>query len=123
MIVLLDPAGDGGSRFFQAAILGRPDFLFLQAAMEPFDVAIALRVMIRRASMHDAQPCQRFHKPRRDELRSVIGGERQASLAAALGQPCEHGLLSGYKNLVYLLLKAQRMAVTKTEFIVLQIAA
>ena len=29
----------------------------------------------------------------------------------------------GYKNLVYLLLKAQRMAVTKTEFIVLQKAA
>ena len=29
----------------------------------------------------------------------------------------------GYKNLPYLLLKAQRMAVTKTEFIVLQKAA
>ena len=29
----------------------------------------------------------------------------------------------GYKNLAYLLLKAQRMAVTKTEFIVLQKAA
>jgi transposase len=29
----------------------------------------------------------------------------------------------GYKNLSYLLLKAQRMAVTKTEFIVLQKAA
>jgi hypothetical protein len=29
----------------------------------------------------------------------------------------------GYKNLGYLLLKAQRLAVTKTEFIVLQKAA
>jgi len=29
----------------------------------------------------------------------------------------------GYKNLPYLLLKAQRLAVTKTEFIVLQKAA
>ena len=29
----------------------------------------------------------------------------------------------GYKNLAYLLLKAQRIAVTKTEFIVLQKAA
>jgi len=29
----------------------------------------------------------------------------------------------GYKNLRYLLLKAQRMAVTKTEFITLQKAA
>jgi len=60
VIVLLDPAGDAGSRFFQAAILGRPDFLFLQAAMEPFDVAIALRVMIRRASMYDAQAVPAF---------------------------------------------------------------
>jgi hypothetical protein len=29
----------------------------------------------------------------------------------------------GYKNLRYLLLKAQRMAVTKTEFVVLENAA
>ena len=40
VIVLLDPTSDAGSRFFQAAILRRPDFLFFQAAMEPFDVAL-----------------------------------------------------------------------------------
>ena len=47
--------GDAGSRFFHAAIFRRPDFLFLQTAMEPFDVTVALRVMIRRASVRDAQ--------------------------------------------------------------------
>jgi hypothetical protein len=45
VIVLLDPASDAGSRFFQAPVLRRPDFLFLQAAMEPLDVAVALRVV------------------------------------------------------------------------------
>jgi hypothetical protein len=48
VIVLLDPAGDRGTCFFQAAILLRPDFLFLQTAMEPFDVAVTLRVMVGR---------------------------------------------------------------------------
>jgi hypothetical protein len=39
VIVLRDPMADAGLRFFQIAIFSRPDFLFLQAAMEPFDVA------------------------------------------------------------------------------------
>ena len=54
VIVLLDPTSDAGSRFFQAAILRRPDFLFFQAAMEPFDVAVAFWVMMRRAAVRDA---------------------------------------------------------------------
>ncbi len=54
VIVLLDPAGDVAPRFFQAPILRRPDFLFLQAAMEPLDVAVAFRVMIRRLPMEGA---------------------------------------------------------------------
>ena len=53
VIVLLDPTSDRGTRFFHAAIFRRPDFLFLQAAMEPFDVAVAFR-MIRRAALCDA---------------------------------------------------------------------
>jgi hypothetical protein len=53
VIVILDPTSDRGPRFFQVAIFRRPDFLFLQAAMEPFDVAVVLRVMIRRAPMCD----------------------------------------------------------------------
>ncbi len=56
MIVLLDPTSDAGPRFFQAAVLRRPDFLFLQAAMEPFNVAVAFRVMIRRPAVRDAEP-------------------------------------------------------------------
>src|ERR1700746_2275168 len=93
VIVLLDPASDRGTRFFHAPIFGRPDFLFLQAAMEPFDVAVALRVMIRRAPMGDAQPTQRLQEPRRSELRSVVRRERHVRRTTALGQPCEYGLL------------------------------
>ena len=51
VIVLIDPTSDRGSRFFQAPILRRPDFLLFQAAMEAFDVAVAFRVMIRRPPM------------------------------------------------------------------------
>ena len=40
VIVLLDPARDAASRFFRAAILFRPDLLFLQGAMEALDVAV-----------------------------------------------------------------------------------
>jgi hypothetical protein len=43
-IVLLDPASDRPLRFLHDALLRRPDFFFLQAAMEPFDIGVALRV-------------------------------------------------------------------------------
>ena len=76
VIVLLDPASDAGSRFFHASIFRRPHFFFLQTAMEPFDVAIAFRVMIRRASMCDAQPVQGLDEPGRSELRAVAPRER-----------------------------------------------
>jgi hypothetical protein len=45
VIVFLDPAGNAGPCFFQVPVLRRPHFFFLQAAMEPFDVAVALRVI------------------------------------------------------------------------------
>src|ERR1700720_977112 len=64
VIVLCDPTGDRGSCFFQAPILRRPDFLLFQAAMEPFDVAVAFRVMIRRPPMSDAEPPQRLQEAR-----------------------------------------------------------
>jgi hypothetical protein len=54
VIVFPDPTSDRCSRFFQAPILRRPDFLFFQAAVEPFDVAVAFRVMIGRPPMGDA---------------------------------------------------------------------
>ena len=78
VIVLLDPTSDRCACFFQAPILRRPDFLFLQAAMEPFDVAVALRVMIRRPPMGDAEPVERLDEPRRSELCPIVGGQRQA---------------------------------------------
>src|SRR5450755_741501 len=87
VIVLLDPTSDRCSRFFQAPIFRCPDFLFLQAAMEPFDVAVAFRVMIRRPSMGDTEPVQSFDEPRRSELRSVVRRECHAGLTATLGQP------------------------------------
>src|ERR1700691_5751310 len=62
VIVLLDPASDAAPCFFQAPILRRPDFLFFQTAMEPFDVAVAFRVMIRRPPMGDAEPPQRLQE-------------------------------------------------------------
>ncbi len=80
VIVLLDPTSDRCSRFFQAPILRRPDFLFFQAAMEPFDVAVAFRVMIRRPPMRDAQPVQGLDEPRRSELRAIVGGQRYVRL-------------------------------------------
>ena len=58
MIVLFDPTSNRCSRFFQAPILCRPDFLLFQAAMEPFDVAVAFRVMIGCPPMGDAEPAQ-----------------------------------------------------------------
>jgi hypothetical protein len=54
VIVLLNPTSDAGPCFFQAAVRRRLDFLFLQAATEPFDVAVALRVMIGRVPVRDA---------------------------------------------------------------------
>jgi hypothetical protein len=56
VIVLLDPASDAAARFLQGPIFRAPDFLLLQAAMEPFDVAVALWVMIGRAPVRDAEP-------------------------------------------------------------------
>src|ERR1700722_15687768 len=93
VIIFLDPTSDRCSRFFQAPILRRPDFLFFQAAVEPFDVAVALWVMIRRASMRNAQPVQSLDVPGRSELRAVVCRQRHVRLAAALGQPFEYGLL------------------------------
>jgi hypothetical protein len=37
----------------QAPVLRRPDFLLFQAAMEPFDVAVAFWVVIRRPPMSE----------------------------------------------------------------------
>jgi len=71
VIVLLDPTSDAGPCFYQAAILRGPDFLFFQAAVEPFDVAVAFRVMIGSSSVGDAEPPQRLQEARRSELQAL----------------------------------------------------
>jgi hypothetical protein len=93
VIVVLDPTSDTAPRFSQAPILRRPNFLFLQAAMEPFDVAVALRVMIGRAPMRDTQPSQDFQESERSELRPVVIGQRYASLATASDSRSSKALL------------------------------
>src|SRR5450755_5195836 len=92
VIVLLDPSSDRGPRFLQAAILGGPHFFFFQAAVEPFDVAVAFRVMIRRPAMRDAQSVQGLDEPGRSELCAIVGGQGHARLPAAFGKSFEHGL-------------------------------
>ena len=81
-MVLLDPTTDAGPRFFQAAIFRGPDFFSLQAAMEPFDVAVAYRVIIRRPSVRDPEPSQCSQKARRSELGSTVGRERHVRCTA-----------------------------------------
>ena len=93
VIVLFDPTSDRGPRLLQVSILCRSDFLLLQAAMEPFDVAVAFRVMIGRASMRDAQPVQGFDEPGRSERCAVVGGQCHARLPAAFGKSFKHRLL------------------------------
>ena len=68
VIVLLDPTSDRCPRFFQAPILRRPDFFFFQAAMKPFDVAIALGMVVGRAAVRDAQSVQGFDITRRRKV-------------------------------------------------------
>ena len=86
VIVLLQIPTDVFSRFRQTAILRSPDFLFLQAAMEPLDVAVAFRVVVSRPPMRDAQLRQRFHEPGRGELGSVVGGQGKIIFSASCGQ-------------------------------------
>src|SRR3989442_3900049 len=92
VIVLLDPARDAAARFVQVAILRRPDFLLLQAAMEPFDVAVSLRMMVRRAPMRYPEPRERFQEPRGSEMRSVVRGQRQVRSSTSFRQPLQHRL-------------------------------
>ena len=51
VIVLREIPADVFSRLTETAIFRSPDFLFLQATMEPFDVAVAFRMVISRAAM------------------------------------------------------------------------
>ena len=61
--------------------------------MEPFDLAVAFRVMMGRPPMRDAEPAECFQEPPRSELCSVVRRQRHVLSAAALGQhPFLHDL-------------------------------
>ena len=49
LVVLLDPARDAAVGVLEVLVLVEPHLLFLQAAVEAFDVAVALGLIIRRA--------------------------------------------------------------------------
>jgi hypothetical protein len=51
----MEPVSNRAAVQISGAILGSPDFLFLQAAMEPLDVAVAFWMMVGRAAMRDAK--------------------------------------------------------------------
>src|SRR5262245_5940728 len=99
VIVLVQVATDVFSCLTETAIFRRPDCLFLQAAMEPFDVAVALRMVIRRATMRDAESRQRLHEARRGKLRAIVGGQNQVALPASCRQALQHGLLHRVQSL------------------------
>src|SRR5215471_19992605 len=92
VIVLLEISSDAFSGLAETTIFRRPDFFLLQAAMEPFDVAVAFRMMISRAAMRDAESRQHLHEARRSKLRAIVCGQSQIALAAPCRQAVEHGL-------------------------------
>ena len=92
VVVLLQIPADVFSGLRQAAIFRSPDFLFLQAAMEPLDVAVAFRMVVSRPPMGDAQLRERFHEPRRSELCPVVGGQNEITFSASCWQTIQHCL-------------------------------
>ena len=61
VIVLGDPVSDAPLGLVEVLVLVEPHLLFLQAAMKPFDVAIALGMVVSRTPMRDAQSVQSFN--------------------------------------------------------------
>ena len=50
VIVLLDPTSDAPLGLVEVLVLVEPHLLFFQAAMEPFDIAVALGMVVSRAA-------------------------------------------------------------------------
>ena len=51
VIIFLDPQGDRLPGVVEALVLVDPDLLFLQAAVEAFDIAVSLGVVVRGAAV------------------------------------------------------------------------
>jgi hypothetical protein len=91
VIVLLDPMSDALLGMVEGLILVEPHLLFFQAAMKPFNVAVALGMVVSRAPMRDAQPIQRVDIPRRRKLRAVVGRQSQTRSTRTERQNLQHG--------------------------------
>src|SRR5262249_7780698 len=66
--------------------------------MESFDVAVALRVMVGRAAVCDAELRQGLHKPCRSKLRAVVGGQSEIAFSTPRRQTLEHRLFHGVQR-------------------------
>ena len=71
VIVLLDPACNALLRLVEVLVFVEPHLLFFQAAMESFDVTVALGMVVGRAPVRDAQLVQSFDIARRGKLGAV----------------------------------------------------
>ena len=59
----------------EALVLVDPNLLFFETAVEAFDVAVSLGVVVGGAAVLYAEPAESFDITRRSELRAVIGVE------------------------------------------------
>ena len=75
VIIFLDVAGDGSSRFIEISVLVDPGLLFFQAAVKAFDVAISFGMVEGGSSMVDSQGRNYFYESGRSKLRDVICGQ------------------------------------------------
>src|ERR1700675_529570 len=91
VIVLLDPACDAQFGLVEVLVLVEPHLLFFQAAMKPFDVAVALGMVVSRAAVRDAQPVQGFDITRRRKLRAVVSRQSQTHSTRTERQNLQHG--------------------------------
>lgn len=81
VIIFLDPQSDGPPCVVEALVLVDPDLLFFQAAVEAFDAAVSLGVVVSGAAVPDAEPAEGFDVARRGELRAVVRGQGKSQSA------------------------------------------
>ena len=90
-MALFDPTSDAGSPFLQAAMPSRPHLLLSQSPMEPFNIAVAFRVVRRGSPMHDVQLRKHFHERCRREACAIVRLQCQICFAASRGQAVKFG--------------------------------
>src|SRR5258708_34821833 len=91
VIVLLDPACDAQLGLVEVLIFVEPHLLFFQAAMESFDVTVALGMVVGGAPVGDAQLVQSFDIARRRKLGAVVSRQSQTRSPRTERQNLQHG--------------------------------